>query len=94
MEDQQLVFLKRQLCVRLALLVGKLDLENAGRKHFNDSAHLAATQSLIGNVAGESDDIKQLNIVGHDYTMEENSSFRVQNDWSIVARRGQSKQSK
>src|SRR5258708_4971599 len=58
-KDQKLVGLKRQLRVRLALVIGELDFVGAVQK-LDDGADLAAQETLRGDVCEERDDIEQL----------------------------------
>ena len=58
-KDQELVGLKRQLRIRLALVIGELDFVGAIQKlHYG--ADLAAQETVRGEVCEERDDIEQL----------------------------------
>jgi hypothetical protein len=58
-KDQKLVGLKCQLRVRLALVIGELNLIGAVQE-FHDGADLAAQKAAFGDVCEERDDIQQL----------------------------------
>jgi hypothetical protein len=55
-EDQKLIGLKRQLRVRLALVIGELDLIGAVNE-FDDSADMAAQKVVSGDICEERDNI-------------------------------------
>ncbi len=49
---QQLVFRDGELGVGAALTIGKFDFKHAGCQGPHDRAHLAAQQTLVGQIAG------------------------------------------
>ena len=58
-KDQKLVGRKRELRVRLALVIGELDFVSAIQQ-LHDCADLAALEAMRGHVCQERDDIEQL----------------------------------
>lgn len=57
-EDEELVGRQRQLCVRLAFIVGEFDFVSAIHE-LHDGADLATQEAARGQIRDESDDIQQ-----------------------------------
>ena len=65
MQYQKLVFRDGELGVGAALVVGEFDFKHTGCQYLNNRANLAAQQPLVGQIAGDGDDIKRVNFVSH-----------------------------
>lgn len=65
MEDQKLVFRDGELGVGAALVIGEFDFKHTRCQGLNDRANLAAQQPLVGQIAGDGNNIKRSNFVSH-----------------------------
>jgi hypothetical protein len=58
MQDHELALAKGKLRVGVPLVIGELDLKDARREGFDDSADLAAKQASLGQIGGKGHDIE------------------------------------
>jgi hypothetical protein len=74
-QNHQLAVAERELSVGMPLVIGELHLEDAGSKDFDDSADLATEQAPLGQIGGESNDIKESNgVLEHGHNPGKNNS--------------------
>jgi len=68
-EDQKLAVAERELGVGMSLVVAELLFEDTGCEVLDDSSDLAAQQTLVGQIGGQGNDVEELDVVRHGFSL-------------------------